>query len=95
MSDTDPGFGEQRAVDESIDNLAPPNQEWHMLYATIFWGLTKDLAKLQDHPSFAQAEDLGDWVETISTLTSFRPRTRNDYESEAYEMVYALPYPGE
>jgi hypothetical protein len=37
---------------------------------------------LQNDPDMEHAEDLGDWVETLATLLSFRPLTRNDIELE-------------
>jgi len=40
------------------------------------------LDDLQNDPNMEHAEDLGDWVETIATLMSFRPTTRDDIEIE-------------
>jgi hypothetical protein len=40
------------------------------------------LDELQNSPDMEHAEDLGDWVETIATLMSFRPNTRDDIEVE-------------
>lgn len=37
-------------------------------------------AELQDHPGFGHSEDLGDWVEMMSTLFSFAPHVRVEIE---------------
>ena len=72
-------------VDES---LAPRWVEWHRLYATNNWKITQLLAELREHPAFEDAEDLGDWVETMETLQSFRPRTKVNIERETHVEVY-------
>jgi hypothetical protein len=44
--------------------------------------ISRLLDELQNDPGMEKAEDLGDWVETMSTLMSFRPTTRDDIEVE-------------
>jgi hypothetical protein len=62
--------------------MAPPNLAWHRLYVRNSLEVSRLLDELQNHPDMEHAEDLGDWVETMSTLMSFRPTTRDDIEYE-------------
>lgn len=70
------------------ENWAPRDPNWHMTYATLFTEFSKRLDELQEHPAFAGAEDLGDYVDTISRLLSFRPRTHMPIERDAYEVLH-------
>jgi hypothetical protein len=69
-------------------DMAPPDPEWHLMYAKRMQQISKildsfyDQAGLQIHPG---AEDLGDWVETLSSLMSFRPHTDKYFEDAARE----------
>lgn len=62
--------------------LAPSNVEWHRMYVRNSLQISRLLDELQNHPDMEHAEDLGDWVEAIGTLNTFRPRTRDDIELE-------------
>jgi len=69
-------------------DLAPSDPSWHKAYAEAFLRFSRELDDLQFHEAFKDAEDLGDYVETIGHLLSFRPHTRQDIERDAYEAVY-------
>lgn len=63
-----------------ITEMAPPDEEWHILYATNMNKVFGLLAELTQHPSFQNAQDLGDFAEALHTLSTFRPHTREDFE---------------
>lgn len=65
-------------VEHDDAKLAPPDREWHIAYERWLNRTIEGLIELQQHPSFAQSEDLGDYVDCISTLLTFAPRTRDD-----------------
>lgn len=69
--------------DIPIEEMAPPNEEWHQMYAVLHEQLAVGLRELMEHPGFELAEDLGDWVDMMSTLTSFHPHTRRDFHMRA------------
>lgn len=62
--------------------MAPPNLDWHRKYVRNSMEISKLLDELQNDPNMEQAEDLGDWIEMLGTLMSFRPQTRDDIEYE-------------
>lgn len=62
--------------------MAPPNLAWHRKYVRNHMEMIALVDDLQNDPDMEHAEDLGDWVETLATLLSFRPLTRNDIELE-------------
>lgn len=70
--------------------MAPSDLSWHAEYERWLQGTQKQLDSLQKHPSFSDAEDLGDYVETISTLLSFAPRTRDDIRIAVKEELDGL-----
>jgi hypothetical protein len=63
-------------------DMAPPNLAWHRKYVRNHMEMIALVDDLQNDPDMEHAEDLGDWVETLATLLSFRPLTRNDIELE-------------
>lgn len=63
--------------------LAPPHTRWHYRYAMNMRLIGGLFLELTQDPAFDQAEDLGDYVEAMGTLHSFRPRTREDFEQHA------------
>jgi hypothetical protein len=63
-------------------DMAPPNLAWHRKYVRNHMEMIRLVDDLQNDPDMEHAEDLGDWVETLATLLSFRPLTRNDIELE-------------
>ena len=65
-------------MSEHDPTMAPSDLLWHEQYERVFMKFQRDLEELQTHPSFKDAEDLGDYVESITTLHTFRPRTRDD-----------------
>lgn len=71
------------------ETMAPAHLPWHRLYVRNSMEISRLLAELQDHPAMADAEDLGDWVETVATLMSFRPQTRDDIELEVRKEMSA------
>lgn len=68
--------------------LAPRDPKWHLEYAITFLEFSKRLEGLQNQVAMQDAEDLGDYVETIGTLLTFRPHTMTEIERDAYEVVY-------
>jgi len=64
------------------DSMAPPQLEWHRKYVRNHLEISRLLDELQNDPAMEKAEDLGDWVETLSTLVTFHPTTRDDIEIE-------------
>lgn len=68
--------------DPDMSGMAPPNREWHRMYVRHSMEIIRLCDELQNHPAMEGAEDLGDWIETIGTLMSFRPSTRDDIEYE-------------
>lgn len=64
----------------AITEMAPPDEEWHILYATNMNKVFLLLAEVTEHPSMEHSQDLGDFTEALQTLATFRPRTREDYE---------------
>lgn len=73
-------------------HMAPSDPKWHRAYARLFLSLSRALDSLNEEAmTFSEedaAEDLGDYVETIATLISFRPHTDIEIERDAYEDVY-------
>lgn len=69
-------------MDEDPKNWAPSDPEWHEMYARTMQGIFYQLWELQQHPDTKYAEDLGDWIETLTTLMSFRPRTHPAIEEK-------------
>jgi hypothetical protein len=71
---------------------APSDPKWHREYANLFLRFSCELDALNEEAmGFSEgdaAEDLGDYVETISTLLTFRPHTNIEVERDAYEDVY-------
>lgn len=65
------------------DKLAPPDISYHELYAKNMNAVFHLLAELNEHPSAPQSQDLGDFAEALYTLSTFRPRTRDDIEAKA------------
>lgn len=78
--------------DQKQDGLAPSDPLWHRTYAVLFLKFSRDLDRLNEEANeFSDedaAEDLGDYVETISCLLTFRPHTVLEIERDAYEIVY-------
>lgn len=70
-----------------VSNMAPPNEAWHRLYATAIAVTNHVWEGLIEDEAFKQAEDLGDWAETIHTLMSFAPRTDETIMREERERV--------
>lgn len=68
-----------------ISEMAPPDLSWHKLYATNMNKVFLLLAELTEHKAFHQAQDLGDFTEALQTLSTFRPRTREDIEAAGRE----------
>lgn len=68
--------------------MAPSDLNWHRLYAETMNRIWRELFELQNHPSTEDAEDLGDYVDALATLVTFRPTTRVDLEREARDKVY-------
>jgi hypothetical protein len=66
-----------------MQGMAPPDAEWHQMYADGMVTIGKVLWDLQTHPSAAKAEDLGDWVEALMTLVTFFPHTHKYFEDKA------------
>lgn len=71
--------------------MAPPDLTWHRLYVRNSMRVIELLDEIQNHPGMQHAEDLGDWVETVATLMSFRPNTRDDIELEVRAEMAKLP----
>ena len=69
-------------MSEKDESMAPPHLAWHHKYVRNSMEIIRLLDDLQNDPNMEHAEDLGDWVETIATLMSFRPTTRDDIEIE-------------
>ena len=69
--------------------LAPPDKSWHEEYTRWLHETQRWAMRLQQHPSFELAEDLGDYVETIGTLLSFAPQTRPDIVSKVMKEIHA------
>lgn len=67
----------------AIHEMAPPDLSWHKLYARNMTKVFSLLAEITEHKAFAKSQDLGDFAEALQTLTTFRPRTREDLEAEA------------
>jgi len=67
---------------EEDPTMAPPQRAWHRKYVRNHLEISRLLDDLQNDPAMEHAEDLGDWVETLSTLVSFHPTTRSDIELE-------------
>lgn len=76
-------------------HMAPSDLSWHEDYERAFARFDQDLHKLQEHPAFSDAEDLGDYVETMDTLLSFRPRTRDDIVRKVNREFYPEIFDGE
>lgn len=74
--------------DTPCEGLAPPDLKWHLEFAMAFAMFGKSLEVLMAHPAFKEAEDLGDYVDTISHLLSFRPHTSKAIEQNAYKVVF-------
>lgn len=68
--------------------LAPPNIAWHEAYERWLYGMMKGAEDLTKLEGFDKAQDLGDYVETISTLLSFSPHSRHDIQSRIRDEVY-------
>jgi len=64
------------------ESMAPPDLGWHRKYVRNSMEIIALIDDLQNDPRMEGAEDLGDWVETIGTLMSFRPHTRDEIEIE-------------
>jgi len=73
---------------EHDPHMAPPDLGWHRRYVEVSHKASDMFQELWDDPRREGAEDLGDWVETIMTLLTFRPRTRDDIEREVQEGLY-------
>jgi hypothetical protein len=69
-------------------SMAPTTLSWHEEYERVFHRFEAELAKLTNDPSFQGAEDLGDYIECISDLITFRPRTRDDIVSKVRSEFY-------
>lgn len=74
-------------TDEEVEELAPSNLDWHELYARTMQGFYPALQPLLDHPAFADAEDLGDYVEALQTMLGFRPSTHPNINRAVKEML--------
>lgn len=84
------------AEDErDMEDIAPPNREWHELYVRNCHKASALLMEVTLAAGMAQAEDLGDWVESMSTLMAFRPRTRYDIETKIRQELYPPTEGGE
>jgi hypothetical protein len=75
-------------IEGTDPEMAPSDLGWHYRYSVWLYSTMDELAKLQEDPAFEDAEDLGDYVETIHTLLTFAPRTRDDIDRAARESVY-------
>jgi hypothetical protein len=82
----DPRLPLQPDVPEN--QLAPPDFEWHKKYAEVFNTFSKGLNDLMRHPSFVEAEDLGDYVSSAYDFMSFRPGTTDSIECESRKEVF-------
>jgi hypothetical protein len=74
--------------DEPDEDMAPHDLKWHRQYSKTFAIFSSNLELLKAHPAFEGAEDLGDYVDTISHLLSFRPHTRTDIEKDVYTELF-------
>lgn len=74
--------------DTPQEELAPSDPKWHRKYAALFLRFSRELDALHADEAMSDAEDLGDYVETIATLLTFRPHTMLEIERDAYEDVY-------
>lgn len=63
-------------------DISPADPEWHRRYVRTRWMIQQSLLELEQDPAFQDAEDLGDYVEAMSTLWSFAPRTVEAIEQE-------------
>jgi hypothetical protein len=70
---------------EEVENsrLSPSDPDWHLQYELVFMRFQYELDQLKELEAFEDAEDLGDYVECLTTLLSFRPRSRWDLVAEA------------
>jgi hypothetical protein len=68
--------------------LAPSDPTWHELYCETMHHMFEDLSRLQNHPAYKDSEDLGDWIEALHTLLSFRPQTDATIEATVRERLF-------
>lgn len=80
------------APDTDWGSLAPPDPTWHRQYAKTFALIYKHLEALRSHPGMQDAEDLGDYIDTIVSLLSFRPHTVREVEEDAYKDVFGADF---
>jgi hypothetical protein len=73
---------------EHDPTMAPSDLSWHEQYERVFMRFQNELDALQAHPAFKDAEDLGDYVESITTLHTFRPRSRDDIVRKIQGEIY-------
>lgn len=78
---------------QTDSEMAPNDLGWHYRYSKWLYETMEELSKLQKDPAFEAAEDLGDYVDTIHTLLTFAPRTRDDIDKAAREEIHG-PLPG-
>jgi hypothetical protein len=77
-----------RRVLSDDKRLAPPNVAWHEAYERWLHSTMKAAEELKTLEGYDKAEDLGDYVDTIDTLLSFAPHSRDDIHSRIMEEVY-------
>jgi hypothetical protein len=77
-----------RRVLSDDTKLAPPNVSWHEAYERMLYRTFKALEELQKLEGYDKAEDLGDYVDALSSLLSFAPHSRSDIQSRIRDEVY-------
>lgn len=91
-------------VGQRGEGMAPPALEWHYAYelafqqiSEIFWELERLQSRLRraNNRGVWDDGDLGDYAETIATLLSFMPHTRDDIRKQAKEDFIAARASGE
>lgn len=63
--------------------------DWNYQYALTMRGIMQLLDHLRQVEGFENSEDLGDYVENLSSMLTFRPWTRRDLEDKARNEVQA------
>lgn len=71
-------------------DAAPANAHWHRTYAKGMALVTQMLEKIQKADGYEDAEYLGDYVQTVHNLLTFRPMTLPEIEADARGEVYNI-----
>lgn len=66
---------DKHPMPDDLKDMAPPDAEWHQMFTDLHFEMSRRFRELMEHPSYSGSEDLGDWVDTITTLLSFAPHT--------------------